>query len=66
MKCSDRGLEPTQQIRKTAKQKTFQKLNAFVSINSTWCSIKDDYRTLLNLEDVNIVNFYSDIDEEKY
>jgi hypothetical protein len=28
-----------------------------------WCSIKDDYRTLVELEDVNVVNLYAEIDE---
>ena len=29
-----------------------------------WCSIKDDYRTLAELEDVNVVEKYSELDEE--
>lgn len=30
-----------------------------------WCSIKDDYRTLVGLEGVNVVNNFVDIDEGK-
>jgi len=29
----------------------------------SWCSIKDDYRTLVELEDVNDVEIYADFDE---
>jgi hypothetical protein len=29
-----------------------------------WCSIKDDYRTLAELEGVSVVNLYTDIEEE--
>jgi hypothetical protein len=29
-----------------------------------WCSIKDDYRTLVGLEGVNVVNKSDDDDEE--
>jgi hypothetical protein len=28
-------------------------------------SIKDDYRTLICLEDVNVVDLYADIDEDQ-
>jgi hypothetical protein len=28
-----------------------------------WCSIKDDYRTLAELEGVNVVNLYTEIDD---
>jgi hypothetical protein len=31
----------------------------------SWCRIKDDYRTLVDLEDVNVVNLYSDTNEKK-
>jgi hypothetical protein len=30
----------------------------------SWCSIKDDYRTLFGWEVVNVVNMYDDPDEE--
>lgn len=29
-----------------------------------WCSIKDDYRTLAELEGVNVVNLYTGINDE--
>jgi hypothetical protein len=31
----------------------------------SWCSIKDDYRTLVDLEVVNVVNPYMEIDEDE-
>lgn len=31
----------------------------------SWRSIKDDYRTLVGLEGVNVVNTYAVIDEDK-
>jgi hypothetical protein len=31
----------------------------------SWCSIKNDYRTLVGLEDVNVVETYADIDEDE-
>ena len=33
-------------------------------LNQIWCSIKDDHRTLFDLEGVNVVKSYVDIDEE--
>jgi hypothetical protein len=30
-----------------------------------WCSIKDDYRTLVGLEDVDLLDTYTDTDEEE-
>lgn len=53
------------QIIKLTQTKKRSKPNAFVSVNSTWCSIKNDYRTLVGLEDVNVVETYTDIDEEE-
>jgi hypothetical protein len=32
---------------------------------SFWCSLKDDYRTLAELEDVSAVSLYSDTDKEE-
>jgi hypothetical protein len=29
----------------------------------SWCSIKDDYRALAELEGVNVVNLHTDIDD---
>jgi hypothetical protein len=53
-----------QQIRKMRKQKRVRKPNSFVSVGSTWCGIKDDYRTLVELKDVSVVNSYdSDINK---
>jgi hypothetical protein len=31
--------------------------------NNSWCSIKDDYGTLAELEGVSVANSYTDIDE---
>jgi hypothetical protein len=31
----------------------------------SWCSIKDDYRTLVGLEDVDLLDTYTDTDEEE-
>ncbi len=36
----------------------------FCVCSSIWCSIKDDYRTLAELEGVNVVNLYTDINDE--
>ncbi len=35
----------------------------FLSVIDSWCSIKNDYRTLVGLEDVNVVETYTDIEE---
>ena len=45
------------------KQKVLQLWNTFVSVILSWCSIKDDYRTLAGLEDANIVNLHDDTSE---
>ncbi len=47
------------------KQKDDSKPGVFLSVINSWCSIKDDYRTLAELEDVSVVNLYTDIDEEE-
>ena len=39
--------------------------NTFVSVILSWCSIKDDYKTLIGLEGVNVANLYTDIDDEE-
>jgi hypothetical protein len=36
--------------------------NTFVSVIKSWCSIKNDYRTLVGLEGVNFVEIYNDIE----
>lgn len=32
--------------------------------DNAWCSIKDGYRTLAELEGASVVNLYADIDEK--
>ncbi|HSX43443.1 MAG TPA: hypothetical protein VLF59_05145 [Candidatus Saccharimonadales bacterium] len=59
--AGEKEIELMQQIRKITKQKAFQRLNAFISVKSIWCSIKDDYRTLIELEGVSVVNQYDEI-----
>ena len=34
-------------------------------LNQIWCSIKDDYRTLIDLKEVSVVEKYVDLDESK-
>lgn len=62
---SQKGLELVQQIRKVTKYKSAPKLNAFISVNLIWCSLKNDYRTLVGLEDVSVVESYIGAEEEK-
>lgn len=30
-----------------------------------WCRIKDDYRTLVGLEDIDLIDTYNDTDDEE-
>jgi|GEM_PF-5308395 len=53
------------QIRKSRKQKRVRKPNSFVSGINPWCGIKNDYRTLISLEDVNLVDMHTAIDEDE-
>jgi hypothetical protein len=39
--------------------------NTFISVIISWCSIKDDYRTLVELEGVSVVNSSHDYVDEK-
>jgi len=39
-------------------------LNIFVSVNLNWCSIKDDNRTLFGLEDIDLLESYTAMDDE--
>lgn len=39
-------------------------METFSSVIISWCSIKDDYRTLAELEGVNVVNLYTGINDE--
>jgi len=47
------------------KKKEYSNWNIFISINFSWCSIKDDYRTLVDLKVVNVVNMYAESDESE-
>jgi hypothetical protein len=44
--------------------KRLQNLKAFLSVIISWCSIKDDYRTLVNLEGIDVVGNVCDDAEE--
>jgi|GEM_PF-2996336 len=54
----ERGLEPIQQIENAGQNKK-------TPLFKKWCSIKNDYRTLVGLEDANVVNLYVEIDEDE-
>jgi hypothetical protein len=46
------------------KIKRLRNSEAFLSVILNWCSIKDDYRTLVGLEGVDVVKNFIDINEE--
>lgn len=37
----------------------------FLICYKSWCSIKDDYRTLVGLKDVDVVETYAGFDENE-
>ena len=45
------------------KQKVLPMWNTFTSVGLSWCSIKDDHRTLFGSEGVNVVEKYVVSDE---
>ena len=44
-----------QQMAKSAHKQKSVHTDALLSVNLSWCSIKNDYRTLADLEDVVLV-----------